>query len=157
MAARITRTLSRLIDMSYYKLSLRTLFGITAVVAVALFVYSRLQPEAWESGVRASDIQSATAEGTLGFGGGEKVWSLSKSDAIELLRTLERCPLTDIPRSPECTFGEERLLLVIRFSLSRGRTLVVVLKDDDLLDEQRLVADISSARQHIARMLLASN
>ena len=143
--------------MSYYKLSLRTLFGMTAVVAVALFVYSRFQPETWESGLRASDIQSATVEGTSGFGGGEKFWSLSKSDAIKLLRTLERCPLTEyIPRS-ECTFGEERLLLVIRFSLSRGRTLTVVLKDNELFGERRLVVDVSSARQQIVRMVLASN
>ena len=150
--------------MSYYRLSLRTLFGITGVVAIALLVYPHLQPETWESGLRASDIQSATVSGVSGFGGGEKAWHLSKSDAIELVRALERCPLTEIEdRLSGCMLpGEEPFILDIKFSLSRGRTLPVLLFEDELVDarifkRERLLVDVSSVRQQIIRMVLDSN
>ena len=150
--------------MLHYRLSLRTLFGIIGVVAVGLFVYPRFEPETWKSGLRASDIQSATVCDVSGFRGGKKARHLSKDDAIELVRILERCPLTEIKdRISGCLLpGEEIFMLDIKFSLSGERTLPVLLIEGELIDarlfkKERLVIDVSSMHQQITRITLAPN
>ena len=112
--------------------------------------------------MRASDIQSATVYSVSGFGGGEKSWHLSKGDAIELVRALERCPLTEIKdKLSVFMLPEEFFIFDIKFSLSAGRTLRVSLVGDELFDarlfkRERLLVDVSSVRQQIIRMVLAS-
>ena len=150
--------------MFYSRFSLRALFGIIGVVAVGLFLYPRFQPETWRSGLRASDIQSATVSGELEYYGGENTWHLSRASAIELVRVLERCPLKEVEDSLSgCMIpGQTYFMLDIEFSLSRARTLRVSLVRDELLDarlleRERLLGDVSPAHQQIIRKVLAAN
>ena len=150
--------------MFYSRFSLRALFGLTAVVAVGLFVYARFQPGTWSSGVHASDIRSATVSGELEYYGGENTWHLSRDSAIELVRVLERCPLKEVEGSLSgCMLpGQTFFMLDIEFSLSRERTLRVSLLGDGLLDarlleRERLLVDVSPAHQQVIRKVLAAN
>ena len=150
--------------MLHYRLSLRTLFGIIGVVAVGLFVYPRFQPETWSSGVHASDIRSATVSGELEYYGGENTWHLSRDNAIELVRVLERCPLKEDEGSLSgCILpGQMFFMLDIEFSLSRERTLRVWLVggrllDARLLERERLLVDVSPVHQQVIRKVLAAN
>ena len=150
--------------MFYSRFSLRALFGLTGVVAVGLFVYARFQPETWSSGVHASDIRSATVSGELEYYGGENTWHLSRDNAIELVRVLERCPLKEDEGSLSgCILpGQTFFMLDIEFSLSRERTLRVWLVggrllDARLLERERLLVDVSPVHQQVIRKVLAAN
>lgn len=135
--------------------SLRALFIATTLCAFATFAYLYLHAnsETWNSGLRDSEICSASIEPIFRSDDTVKTRQLSKRDAIRLVRLAEKCPLRAFDECPTSYLVQpETDFLALELKLSENRTLGISKIGDCLRTPDSLI-DITTKRKEFAFIL----
>ena len=137
--------------------SLRGLLIATAVCAFGVFSFQRFLwlPTTWKSGLRDSEILSATVDYSVFYNDAANPGILTKNDAIRLLRLAESCPTRDWDQAPTQYLPDPngRDACVVEFELTRKRTHSIAHIQNTLRVDRDTLVDISSVRDEIERIL----
>ena len=115
--------------------SLRTLFITMTLLALALLIFQQFQSRTWNSGLRDSEIYSATVEFAMDLDGDDIIkQTLKKSDAIKFIRLAEKCPIGAVNTGMGgCTLPGTPVSIGVEFKIKKNRTLRVVKLGQHLL------------------------
>ena len=143
--------------MPSFTFSLRTLLVVVTACAFGTFAYLNFPASkvTWESGLRDSEIQSASVEGFFTTEG-QETHKLTKRDAIKFVRMLETCPITEfrqvlsspIPSPP----GNYPDMSEVTLKLTGNRSINLSLIFDLVRTPSELV-DIGSKRDELNALL----
>lgn len=146
--------------MSYFTFTLRSLLFAMAVCAIGIFAFQRFLPRAntWRSGLRDSEIQSATVDYSVFTKNVAKTYKLTKDDSIRLLRLAESCPTRDFDHVPTQYLPDPkgRDGCVVEIKLSGNRTLSITQVLSTLVVGRGTLIDISSKDEKIKTILWPS-